>query len=93
MNVKNIYELSPIDGRKSFYGKAHVLILDNGAEALMSYETIVAVKTPDGVIHRTWDDWSATTGRHLSAFGVCGKAAWDKMPVENADTFTEAIAV
>ena len=92
MNVKNIYELSPNDRRKSFYGKAHILILDNGAEALMSYETIVAVKTPDGVIHRTWNGWSATTGRHLSAFGVCGKAAWDKMPVEKTGVFMEARA-
>ena len=38
MNVKNIYELSPIDGRKSFYGKAHVLILNNGAEAMEAIE-------------------------------------------------------
>lgn len=33
------YELSPIDGRNSFYGKALVEIAKNGTETLYSYGT------------------------------------------------------
>ena len=34
-----IYELTPTNGRKSFYGKAKVIIEDNGTETLYSYDT------------------------------------------------------
>ena len=34
------YELIPADGRKSFYGKAVVIVADNGTETLYSYGTI-----------------------------------------------------
>ena len=33
------YELTPTDGRKSFYGKAVVIVEDNGTETLYSYNT------------------------------------------------------
>ena len=33
------YELIPTDGRKSFYGKAVVIVEDNGTETLYSYNT------------------------------------------------------
>lgn len=36
------YELTPVDGRKSFYGKAVVIVEDNGTETLLqSYDTTV----------------------------------------------------
>lgn len=33
------YELIPTDGRKSFYGKAVVMVQDDGSEILYSYGT------------------------------------------------------
>lgn len=36
--IKRIYELSPLDGRASFYGKAKVLEVENGYY-LQSYGT------------------------------------------------------
>lgn len=65
-----IYDLKPTDGRKSFYGKATVLIEDDGAETLYSYNTPIVKRTADGKLVRMWDGWSATTGRHVAAF--CG---------------------
>ena len=66
-----IRELAPVDNRKSFYGKCAVYEDKDGSEALRSYRTIVMTRDADGKLHRHWDDWSATTGRHIwSAFGV-----------------------
>lgn len=64
------YELSTIDGRKSFYGKAKVRIDDDGTETLFSYDTPIIERRPDGTLNRLWYDWSSTTGRHIKAF--CG---------------------
>ena len=64
------YELIPTDGRKSFYGKAVVIIDDDGTETLFSYGTPIIRRHTDGTLERLWDGWSATTGRHISAF--CG---------------------
>lgn len=82
-----VFELSPVDSRKSFYGKAHC-IEDNGIYYLKSYETIVASVDNDGVFHRHWDGYSATTARHLDSFlEYCGKRRmskkeWDSLEVE-----------
>ena len=92
MKIKNNYQLAPTDGHKSFYGKAVVFVDENDNLILQSYATIVAVKTPDGEYHRTWGGWSATTGRHLAAFGLGGKAVWSKMPVENFYKVVEGCA-
>lgn len=77
-----ITELRPVDGRKSFYGKALVIRM-NGKEVLQSYDTIVAYRDHKGELHRTWDGWSATTGRHIYAFCGKHKAEWDKLPIED----------
>lgn len=74
-----IYELQPTDGRKSFYGKARVVIDDDGTETLISYTTPVMRRDPDGTLHRLWWGWSATTGRHIKAFCGLNKAALDSM--------------
>lgn len=78
------YELIPKDSHKSFYGKARVIEGLDGTKFLQSYETIVAAITPDGVFHRMWGGWSATTGRHVASFfpGM-NKAQWDKLPVHD----------
>jgi hypothetical protein len=84
-NIKNVYDLSPRDGRKSFYGKAKVLELDNGVKLLQSYSTIVAMIDENGDFKKLWHGWTATTGRHLSAFSgqYNGKEAWTRTPVDH----------
>ena len=63
-----IYELLPTDGRKSFYGKAKVVIDNNGTETLYSYDTPIISRSASGELERLWSGWSATTGRHIKAF-------------------------
>lgn len=72
--------LSPVDGRKSFYGKAIVKI-ENATETLQSYDTDVIKRLWNGNLVRLWGGWSATTGRHIYAFCGIRKAQWDKMTV------------
>lgn len=85
MNVKmNIFgkkivdefELIPTDSRKSFYKKAIVYIADDGTQFLRSYDTIVASKK-GGKVYRHWNDWSATTGRHIASFCGMGKKQFE----------------
>lgn len=64
------YELAPIDGHKSFYGKAIVSVSEDGSETLYSYGTAIIKRTNNGELSKIWDGWSATTGRHIKAF--CG---------------------
>lgn len=64
----NIYELmARYDSRKSFYGKAHVIELDNGTIQLQSYNTIVG-EIRDNTYYQLWDGKSQTTSRHIKEF-------------------------
>jgi hypothetical protein len=66
-----IYELTPTNNQASFYGKAIVVIDDDGTETLISYDTPIIERTADGKLNRLWfGDWTATTGRHIKSF--CG---------------------
>ena len=78
-----VYDLTPNDGHKSFYGRAKVIEAGEN-KLLRSYETIVAYLDKTKKLHRTWEGWSATTARHVDAFAGRGirKAEWEKMPVE-----------
>ena len=94
--VSIMYELKPIDGRKSFYGKAKVWAGGPNDEwlVLKSYSTnVCAYNTKTHAFIRTWDDYSATTMRHVNAF-ICtckegvklygvGKNEWLALPVVN----------
>ena len=63
-----IYELAArFDSRKSFYGKAHIIELDNGIKQLQSYSTIVG-EIRDGKYYQLWDGKSQTTTRHIKEF-------------------------
>ncbi|MCL2311493.1 MAG: hypothetical protein FWC41_03225 [Firmicutes bacterium] len=64
------FELSPTNGRKSFYGKAFVITNEDGSQVLVSYGTQVLRINPDGTKVRLWGGWSATTGTHIASF--CG---------------------
>lgn len=83
-NVK-VYELVPANfqNQKSFYGKAKIWKVDD-MEILNSYNTPVASITNDGKLHKHWDDWSSTTGRHICAFAgrKITKADWLNMEME-----------
>ena len=63
-------ELTPTDGRKSFYGKAVVETDEKGNQTLISYGTRIITRSKRGKLKKLWDGWSATTGRHIRAF--CG---------------------
>lgn len=69
MKYVGIFDLRPIDGRKSFYGKAKVL-KRNGCIYLMSYDTVVCCIDENGCFNRIWHGYSATTMRHVNAFRV-----------------------
>ena len=70
------YELKPTDGRKSFYGKAVVMVEDNGTETLFSYNTPIINRLVSGELVKLWDGWTATTGRHIKAFCGLSKAEY-----------------
>ena len=61
------FELKPVNGRKSFGGKARVII-ENEKAKLLSYDTIVAeydLKNKKFVIN---GKYSATTNAHINSF-------------------------
>lgn len=74
-----MYELSPVNGRKSFYGKAKVLIESDGSETLFSYDTPIVKRLANGDLIRLWDGWSNTTGAHIKAFCRLNKTAFMKL--------------
>ena len=88
--MKKVY-LDPVDGRKSFYCKASMEMMEDGTRVLISYTTAVAKITPDGRLVRLCDHdqecSSKTTMRHLVAFCVSNglepitKKAWNEMPI------------
>lgn len=73
------YELTPTDGRKSFYRKAIVEVADDGAETLYSYDTPIIKRTNAGELVKLWDGWSATTGKHITAFCGLNKAEYTSL--------------
>lgn len=70
------YELTPTNGRKSFYGKAVVIVEEDGTETLYSYNTPIIKRTATGELVKLWDGWTATTGNHINAFCGLNKAAY-----------------
>lgn len=83
-----IYELTPTDGRKSFYGKAVVQIEENGTETLLSYGTPIIKRFVSGEMVKLWDGWSATTGRHIKAFCGLNKAGYEKLELEKKPVYS-----
>jgi hypothetical protein len=89
MNI-SIMELTPDNGRKSFYGKAKVFSKGN-VHVLKSYDTEVCAINAKGEFLRFWNGYSDTTMRHVNAFlhtfGIDGggKAWWNNQPVKHFD--------
>ena len=89
------YELTPTNGRKSFYGKAMVCVYSDGTRVLKSYETPIIERTADGTLHRLYNGWSPTTGTHIKSFCGLNKAEFFKLPYEptaESDAITKANA-
>ena len=64
-----VMELTPQHTtRKSFYGKAKVILQDNGTIQLQSYETIVCEIDTHNNFNILWDGKSNTTTRHINEF-------------------------
>lgn len=63
-----ITELTPTNGRKSFYGRAKVAETADGSKYLVSYETVVASVSPDGRVSRHSDRKSKTTCAYVKSF-------------------------
>lgn len=77
-----VYEVAPCDSHKSFYGKAKVYLTDDGERWLKSYDTFVLKQDSNGKWIRLWNSWSATTGRHISAFAGFNKKEYMELPME-----------
>ena len=64
-----ILDLTPQhSNRKSFYGKAKVIINDNGTVQLQSYNTLVCEIDEYNKFKMLWDGKSQTTTRHIKEF-------------------------
>lgn len=76
--MNRLYELMPTDGRKSFYGKATVLVADDGTETLFSYNTPIIRREQDGTLTALYngDKYGNTTSRHVKAFCGINKAQY-----------------
>ena len=89
MTAIKTYELTTkFDRKKSFYHKARVTVDNSGNKVLTSYTTAVCYIDKDNRFHRLWDNYSATTMRHINEF-ICqegieggGKDWWCRLPVE-----------
>jgi hypothetical protein len=82
-----IYELTPRNGRASFYGKARVIVKGD-MHYLLSYDTIMgAINQRTGAIHRYSGYHSNTTGAHVRSFFPDSKAFW-KLPIEKKPRVT-----
>ena len=84
------FQLTPNDGRKSFYGKAKVYEYNDNLIVLKSYNTEVC-RIDHGEFIRMWSGYSATTMRHINAFidlyGIPGggKHWWLSLPVDRTN--------
>lgn len=66
-----MYDLIPMNGRKSFYGKAKVEVYEDGREVLYSYNTPIVERSSDGTLKRLYfAEPSMTTLAHIKSF--CG---------------------
>ena len=89
--MSTIFNLEPVNGQKSFYGKAKVIETEDGRKQLKSYDTIVCEINARGDFVKLWDGYSATTARHINAFRALynlpalNKAEWDKLTEENGN--------
>lgn len=80
--INRVFELTPIDTRKSFSGRCKVLE-SNSKYYLLSYTTIVCYwDKNNNKFTKLWNDYSVTTMRHINSFmnfigfPSCGGKHW-----------------
>lgn len=80
-NIINVYNLIPTNGRKSFYGKALVLVYNDGSKVLKSYDTEIIKVCQDGTLipFAKVSSISKTTSTHLKSFCGLNKADYRKL--------------
>lgn len=70
--MRKPYNAIPLKTRRTktgeFSGNAYALKDEDGTIKLVSYYTVVARVTPDGVFHKMWDNWSVSTANHIRMF-------------------------
>ena len=77
----NIYELIPTNGRKSFYGKAKVVVGTDGTETLYSYNTPIIERSANGKLKALYDGnkYGTTTASHVKSFCGLTKKEYNKL--------------
>lgn len=81
------------DRNKSYYKKARVITWEDNWIALISYNTIVCLLSPENELFKTWDSYSKTTIAHINTFcddfGLpkFNKAEWCGLPEMSHDDF------
>lgn len=67
--VSEFQELSPQNGRRSFYNKAHIIYTKDGNVFLKSYDTIICrIDRANRKVYRYTDHISHTTCAHIKSF-------------------------
>lgn len=74
--IVNSYRLTP--GNQNAIVKVDSL----GNQILYSYNTPVVMKEPNGKVHRLWDGWTRTTGKHIRKFCGLYKSQLDTLETE-----------
>lgn len=83
MNEVEMYELIPQSDRKSFHGKAKVLINKDNERILYSYNTPIIKKLEDGTFKRIYPYVpSNTTLAHIRSFCYLNKKEFMALPIE-----------
>lgn len=87
--INEVFEL-PATKQKSYYGKANVIVTDK-ARYLLSYNTIICRLSFGGEFRKLWNDWSATTAKHINDFMVFTRfgKGFNKKQWTELDCFTE----
>ena len=62
-----ILDLKPLNGQKSFGGKAQIILIGSTIQ-LRSFETIVAEYNTQEEIINVFDWFSSTTAKHINSF-------------------------
>lgn len=86
-----MYELIPTNGRKSFYGKAQIIIDDDGTETLYSYGTPIISRNIHGKLTPlyTGNKYGSTTSAHVKAFCGITKDTYRKLLKANGKELEE----
>lgn len=98
MQISKCYELPCLDGRKSFYGKAHVIEGCTGGHTLKSYDTLICFlyeENGEVKLEKLSDAHTLTTRRHIRSFfaflgyAYPGNREWDELETQRIYTLTK----